>query len=235
MKSSNNKYLIELNGDNLDIENLAAKLKTNEWRIIQEAKIYFLTSDVINKLSETSDIMSKTEEFLKILNGSAKIFDNSHKKITTGSLTRIDENGNKSVTNFLAIPTGIRVRELPPKVSIGNENNAKVEPSIIENWIEKALIHSNVREVLYLFNELSWLNLYKIDEIIYADVGRKNIHKFISNKNRNNFKQTANSHEAIGDLARHANKYKSPEHPMSLVEAIDLVKKMFKTWVKTKS
>lgn len=229
------KYLIELIGEKLDIEDLIFGLRTSKWKIIEELDKYYLTPETLNKTETQANIISKANEFITILNGSAKIFYEDHRKVKTGSLTIIDENGKKSIISFMR--GGVSEYRSRTRGTLTDSNKPlQKTPTIIEVWIAKSEKHKSVRDVLHLFNNLTWSNLYKIYELINYDVGGKNnIFKFIEKSKIKNFKHTAQSRSAIGDLARHAvDRYKPPKNPLTINESHTVIAELFKNWIKSK-
>jgi hypothetical protein len=226
------KYLIQLIGENIDIEDLSDGLRASKWKIIKDSESYYLTSEILNSKSETNEIMSTAKEFIDIINGSAKVIHRNHKRVTTGSLTTIDENGNKSVDVFISASIESRSR-LRATLTLVNDENIENRPTTIENWIDKAFLHKPIRDALYFFNELTWWNLYKIYEIIKFDVGGGNkIYKYQEKNKIKHFTQTSQSREAIGDSARHATEiYKAPKKPLTLNEAHTIIRILFENWI----
>ena len=85
-----------------------------------------------------------------------------------------------------------------------------------------------VRDVILFFNEITWLNLYKIYEVICKDVGgEKVLQKFITKDELMSFRQTAQSREAIGKLARHGKKIPPPKKTMNIDDTYILWKRIF--------
>jgi hypothetical protein len=70
----------------------------------------------------------------------------------------------------------------------------------------------------YLSLEPNYFNLYKAYETLWG-YNNKEVTNAVSKNEIERFKQTANSHNAIGDNARHIEKYASPKKPMSIKDA----------------
>jgi len=95
-----------------------------------------------------------------------------------------------------------------------------------------------VRQALnyWVSDHRSWINLYKILEVIESDVGGDiYANNWVSKSAVNRFSQTANSYGAIGNEARHANNIvPSPINPMKIKEACNLIKALLENWIDSK-
>jgi hypothetical protein len=82
----------------------------------------------------------------------------------------------------------------------------------------------------------SWVNLYRIYEYVQDNIGGdRNIVErgWWSNEQKDRFKRTANSREAIGNEARHGTeRIPSPSEPMSHYRAIYLVDELVENWLR---
>lgn len=70
----------------------------------------------------------------------------------------------------------------------------------------------------YLSLEANYANLYKVYETLWG-FNKEEILKVVSQKQINRFTQSANSHKAIGDEARHIDKFEAPKETMSIRDA----------------
>ncbi len=228
------KTLIQLLGDRLDIQDLQTGLRTSDWKIIKETDGYYLTSDFLSSIADSKDIESKAKQIIDLLNGASSIVHRDHKKIETGSIIKVDEEGKRAI--FMSINEAIKVRVRMSAVVL--RKGVVEEPSSnIENWITIAQKHESVRDVLHFFNDITWWNLYKVYEIIRDDVGGQNrLYKLVPKTELSLFTQAAQSRELLGDQARHASKkkYPAPTTPMTIDEAFAAIKRLFEIWIKLK-
>lgn len=225
--------LIQLTGETLDLEEIKRSLRTSDWKIIKETDGYYLTSDFLTAINDHKEIESKAKQFIDILNGAINLFYGNHKRIETGSIIQIDENGKKS--KFVSMTGSIKNRTRVYG-NLTNKDDLIEKPTTIELWLNKAEKNESVRDVLHFFNEISWWNLYKIFEIIRDDVGeQKELYKFLEKNDLSHFTQAAQSRELLGDKARHASKkYKPPKTFLTLDKANELVKNLFNNWIISK-
>lgn len=243
------KTLIQITGAHLDINELKASLRTSDWKISQERDGYYLTSDLINSTSDHKEIESKAKQFLDILNGACNLLHGNHKKVQTGDIIKIDEQGKKH--SFVSITASINLRSRV-HADLRAKGDPIIRPTTVETWIEKANKYESVRDVLHFFNDITWWNLYKIYEIIRDDligsdfdhkkrITKADIEEKFKEKGLtcfqkvNDFTNVAQSRELLGDQARHASKrIKRPETNLSLSEAHGIIRNLFDEWIKLK-
>ncbi|WP_144036095.1 hypothetical protein [Sporosarcina koreensis] len=101
---------------------------------------------------------------------------------------------------------------------------------------ELANENNKVRKVLRLVNDpnfVSWVNLYRVFEIVDRDQ-RIVDEGWLSSTKRTNFTRTANHPNASGDLSRHgtpkSEKEVPPVNPMKLEEAEVLIRSLVEKW-----
>ena len=226
------KVLEQLIGEKLDIEDLKTGLLSRVWTIAFEKEGYYLSSKILDGLFNNREIVLKACEFIDIMNGAANILYSNHKNVEVGNLTIVGPNGSNHV---LIAETGhfklrSRVRE-----HLSVKNNDTSQP-IIETWLNKSNVNSNVKDALHFFSEVTWWNLYKIYEIINEDIGgQRRLYKLIDKDQIKLFTQAAQSRELLGDNARHASKkYAPPKVKLTLEQACHIIVVLFKKWVDSK-
>ena len=103
-------------------------------------------------------------------------------------------------------------------------------------FVGVAMEAPRVLEALRHFSEPpSWDRLYKIVEIVEDDVGAIDRRGWATKKELSRFSHTANSPKILGRAARHATqRVRPPKHPMDLVEAEELVKRVLVRWLQGK-
>jgi len=227
------RVFIELSGDKLDIEDLKSGLKSFKWKITNEGTKYYLSSEIIDELTDNREIISKANEFLNTINGAANILYSNHQRVQTGSLKIMGPNGANYV---IVIETAYFKLNSRVRGVISTKADKSHSQTTIETWLDKSEKNKSVRDVLHFFNEITWWNLYKIYEIINDDVkGQKGLHKLIDKTELSVFTQAAQSREFLGDKARHASrKYTPPKKNITIDQACDLIIKLFDKWVSTK-
>lgn len=117
----------------------------------------------------------------------------------------------------------------------GNQIQLKASHSEISNILLYAKNNAAVAQVLQLLPKgADWVNLYRIYEVINADLGDKQLVHVSKNKLKL-FAHTANSPDVLGHEARHGKSTGSPpSKPMNHGEAQDLIQRMISSWLSTK-
>ena len=117
--------------------------------------------------------------------------------------------------------------EVPKKLTQQEINTATENHLLIQDYP----VIKDVFRMINSGNYNTWVTMYKIYEIIDRDAGIKK-NQWISEKNRNRFKRSAN-HPAVSGLdARHGfQKEDPPENPMTLVEARELIDNLIFQWL----
>jgi len=228
------KILIQLTGDNVDIEDIKLGLKASIWKFLKESDGYYLTSESVEETYDHDEVLTDVNLFLDLLNGAANIIHKDHKKVGTGCLIEIDENGQRNY--FLSIHEKVTVRDRCDAEVIREGKVVEEYPSKMEGWVSKAWTDESVRDALHFFNEINWWNLYKVFEIIRDDVGGKTqVYKIIDKDELECFEEVAQRRDLLGDNARHASKSrKQPSKKMTLEEASNTIIKLFETWINSK-
>lgn len=222
--------LVELTGEQIDIDDLISALHTSEWKIIKDADRYYLSSTLLNNISETDLIVSFATEFLDKLNGAANVIHSNHFKVGIGNLRIINADGKTN--HIMLCGTGhIRTRSrLRATLTTTADPDPKTIPTTIETWLTKSLNDENITDALHYFNEINWYNLYKIYEIIRRDLtqNKLDINEFCSQATIKTFTHNAN-------MTRHANKsFEPPKTEMTLKQGHELINTLFQKWLTTK-
>ena len=228
------KILVQLIGDKLDLEDIMLGFKASEWKITKETEGYYLTSESFNETFDHDEILSNVNLLLDILNGAANIIHKDHKRIETGCLVEVDEDGHRNI--FLSIHERVTLRDRCNADILRDGKILERPLSKIEDWVTKAKKYVSVRDALHFFNEITWWNLYKVFEIIRDDVGgKKSIYKIIDEDELKCFEDVAQRRDLLGDNARHASKsFNPPTKILTLDEATNTIIKLFENWINSK-
>ena len=102
-------------------------------------------------------------------------------------------------------------------------------------------LDKSVDKVLRLLgdDDLSWVNLYRLYEIVRDDIGGEKAivsRGWCQPEDLRLFRWTANHPEASGDAARHGSRSESaPKQPMELSQAQTIIKTMVQKWLRAKN
>jgi len=224
------KVLVELDGEQIDIDDLISALNTSEWKIIKDGDRFYLNSILLDDILETDLIVSFATEFLDKLNGAVTVLHTNHFKVGIGNIKIINADGKTN--QIILCGTGLlRSRSrLYGFLTTTSDTDPKTIPTTVETWLTKSLSDENITDALHYFNEINWYNLYKIYEIIRRDLKANNhdINKFCSDANQTEFRRNAN-------LTRHANRtFEQPNTEMTINQGHELISNLFQKWLTTK-
>lgn len=224
-------WSLVLEGDALDLET---------WRIAfkgqSEAKVdtvtthdgvkqYCLNSTRFDGLSDAIEVRDTAAELLMRMYGVLKLHGDAGMLNFSGVAYCRRANGQRD-THILLAPAIIRVRGGSFEVVTGG-----LRPhSEAERAIELAESDNNVADALEHFARSSdWYDIYKILEVILADVGGKKVliaKGWLTKTSIESLGQTANFY-------RHA-RAPRPECPLTHQEAVAITRALMKAWVNEK-
>lgn len=230
---------MKLLGDNADLAWLSKQLRGEDITIcLTEADGYMLRSNTFERCRDASEVRTNAEQIVTALCAYSRLYWRGTRSIEVGSVIRHRENGTRDI--FLkAECAALQCRGFPAELTVTRSDGTVERGSSsdrLQEWIEYALRDPDVAKALRLRNtdRLSWVELYRLYEVVEGAVGRSAIvaSGWISESKIRLFKHTANSVEAIGDEARHGRrKHQPPKDPMKLSEARRLVDELIKNWL----
>jgi hypothetical protein len=238
------KWQVQLKGHPYDLEDVFENQQSKSWSIILEGDDFFLESDRFKDLQDDDEVRQNAQRLIELINGSAKLRIPGFRSIEIGRVSRIDENGSRH--HFVQLKGSVSARSKLRAAAIVAKSNGIVKEKDIENpdrilsTYELAEDNENVADALRLYGkaELSWVDLYKIYEIIRDDVGNVNDllnRQYVLKKDLSRFTHTAQHPGVIGDEARHARVAADvPKDPMSIVEANLLISTLLSKWIDSK-
>lgn len=205
---------IQIAGDVSDLRELSKSLRDDELRVIEREGQYFVESALFDELTISDEVASVATEILSLLTGSVRLALSGRTPIRIANIARVREDGGRDI--FATISETIHVRDM-----IGIEiqrNDGTVEvfapADKIPGWVRLGLSEEKVAKALRLFgtNEHDWVSLYRLYEVIEADIG--GIGEIVSKgwatkTSVKRFKHTANSPNTVGDASRHGKEPKS--------------------------
>ncbi|WP_373535905.1 hypothetical protein [Microcoleus sp.] len=203
----------------------------------EEISKYYLTSSHWESLTNTSDLLFEATKLIQYISAVAKIHHFTHFPVfKPDNIREVDEEGKCHNRVELL------VRDPRTRVYIKLEGGQDRIPILeFDSWRKLAEEDEIVKNVFRLLREFqpTWINLYKVYEIVKRDAGKKKkidrIEQWITKNKISQFTHTANSQSAIGDDARHGVDHNDPpKEPMSLSEAESLIMTLLKQWLQCK-
>lgn len=215
-------WLVRLQGQREDLAEASACFCTAELEVRDEEGIYYLAASEFSSMTDSSEVLKRAKELLKVMNGILKLGARNYHSVTAaGDVLRIGEDGK-------------RHRYIYASGSLGGR---KHDPAQARSWFAKAAQDDKVGWALGLFAEPTLVKLYNILDIIRDDVGGEKALMdtgWAAEREIERFKRTVNAREAAGDDARHGKNFKPPKRPMSRREAEDLFRPILNKWLHTK-
>jgi hypothetical protein len=232
------EWRVHLQGDEFDLEQLAALFTSPHLRIRKEEGIYFLTSDRFNTLTDADAVRKAANDILEPLFGSARLRFGAQKAFNVGNLRRIEDDG-RSHHYLLLEGASVKVRGSAVVAVVGGTNTteqAQQEDPLV-SWSVLSESDEMVARVLRLYAKANqvWKDCYPIYEIVEADIGGETalVSKgWVSRNQITRFARTAGHPKAAGDHARHGvSRVEPPPNPMTDAEGKAFIESLLTSWL----
>jgi hypothetical protein len=236
-------WIVQLAGDTSDLSALAQSLTGTDINVSHDGQDYVLTSDRFAPADDVAAVRQKAEDMVALLSGGSRLALDASQSIRVGAVYRRRNDGTRDIFVFPE-PAVIRFRAISPTVKVTHADGTVEEfhpADPLKQWMALALSNDAVANVFRILSSgtLDWVNLYRIFEIIAADVG--GLDSIASNgwgtkASMKLFKHTANSPTALGVDARHgAEMTQPPPKPMTISEARTLINSIVHAWLRAKT
>jgi hypothetical protein len=232
-------WLVELQGDQQDLQMLGGQLAKGSVIIFHEGDRYFLRCADFASLGNSESVYQLAKEIIPKIQGIAAT--RLHRFVHIGPVGHvIDPAGNQHA--FAEVNVVLQEVRLFAAAAIAGDSMPTVQPPLtdFEQDISVALGDTNVGIALRFMGnkENRWSNLYKVLDTIESDLGgEKHLETkgWVSKTKLKLFTNTANDYIALGEAARHGVlKKQSPPNPMSLAEAEELLGEVLQKWIESK-
>jgi hypothetical protein len=238
------EQLFRLNGVSIDLDHLMQLFPTGVETIKKIEDNYYLRFEPWTATKNNTEALNFARRALARLNGVAMIEQESFRPVeivgitdrdaATGKLaTRLElgvqsavSRSHASTTLTLVLEDGTTVTTAAAPLTFGTDVSALMKTN---DRLERAL------EAFGSHNEQSWSVLYLVYDAIQGHFGGENELKkqnFVTSGEIKKFKATAQSFDALGVEARHANHPGVPEAQIKLNEARQLIRKLLDSWIK---
>lgn len=247
MNATVNPWQVQIRGWTSDLEHLVRYFENQPRRVVKDEQdgSYLYESDAFSACSSSEEVLNKANEELRVLSGVLKLSRNSPEALRAGAVYRRHVAGGRDV--FVHIQETLQVRVEAGDVVVevtDSEGNVVVKPSPPPRSIAVASLSATdnaVAKAMRLFaapDALTWVGLYRIYEVIEADVGGESAFKnsgLGSATDLKRFKHSENSVSVGGDLSRHGKELMTPPvNPMSLEEASSYTTYILSAWLGSK-
>jgi hypothetical protein len=241
-------WQVQVEGDARDLEFLAKTLTKGPCKVLCDEKRpgYLYESDSFHSCITSEEVELLAEEELAVLSGILKLTRDARDGLRYGAVCRQNPNGGQDI--FVRVREFHQVRdEIDAVIAVVTDAAGHVitqpEPSPPQAAV---LLHlaagdAAIAKVLRLLSApdaMTWVGLYRIQEVIEDDVGGQ--HKLErqgwgSADDLRRFKHSANSVQVGGDKSRHGKEPQvPPKNPMTLAEAEAYCRYIVQAWLASK-
>jgi hypothetical protein len=220
-----------LEGHQFDLEDLVDLLPAGELRVVKEGDRYYLTALEIDNPPTEKQFCEVAPDTLARVNGLGRAHNPSFRPV---QLTGTYQEGDHR--HHVVTAGTIEVRAKVYAAAVVTSPHDKPTPPPVGPR-HAAVKDANVSEALAIMGQpsiLSWVELYKIYEIVRASGALHTAAQAagLTPIELKLFTHTANHPEASGDDGRHArSQQRPPKNPMSIEQARDLVSRLVRTWL----
>ena len=231
------KWLVELIGDESNLEELSAFFNTPNLRISRKENRYILESSSFDQHSDITAVKTESDTLLTFVNGINVLKFHSSKPVTREAIVYQDEQGHRAI--HLEIECSITLKcEVQSRIIKKDGTIIEFKPEYPEKeWAPLITSDNRVYRVFEIVshNFNSFIDLYKIIEIVQEDDYTPLMREGEYYSEIKRLKETAESYEAIGRDSRHAHsRFKKPANPMTLNQGKELVKTILYQWMNSK-
>jgi|LGVF01.1.fsa_nt_gb hypothetical protein len=235
------RWEVDITGDPADLRRLSEAMRGGDTLICDRDSAFVFRSAQFDSFEDANDVRAHAQEIVTSLSGYSRLVLGTHKPIKVGSVVMVRDDGTKNAFVQLE-PVIIRARMLA-SLSVTRADGTVEHhgpADSVKDWLKAAGQDPAVAKALRLSNadSLSWVELYRIYEVVEGDVARSHIvaSGWVKDSEIRRFKHTANSVGACGDQARHGKENtQPPKNTMSLSQAKSLIDRLLKAWIASKA
>lgn len=247
MTSNPNLWQVQVRGWASDLEHLARHFTATPFRVSKDERDggFVYESDSFSACKTSEEVLKHATDELCVLSGVLKMTRHSPESLRTGAVYRRNADGGRAV--FVHVQETPHIRTEIGEVTVtvtdtqGNVITRPTSPPKTVTISQLAAVNASVAKAMRLVvapDHKSWVGMYRIHEVIEADVGSEHALKkrgWGSAQDLKRFKHSANSVTIAGDSARHGKELQEPPtHPMSIDEASAYLSYVLQSWLSSK-
>lgn len=238
---------VAIQGHPTDLAYLARRFKASPVVVVKrdDADGYALRLDEFENCPDSVSVLAAAERQLVLLTGALMLERHAVDPLTAGAVYRKHPGGGKDVFVFVRDTLRVRMEMGDPVVTVTDADGRVVPQPVAEPRSVRVMrlctTDAAVEKAMRLVaatDVRSWVGLYRLYEVIEADVGGENAlvqRGWSSSRGASRFKHSANSVEVAGDGARHGKEPTDPPaKPMTLDEADLFVRDLLAKWLASK-
>lgn len=234
------RWKVRLNGSESGLQDLEESFDDDP-KIVAEDDEYYVRSQKFESLDDPDEIRKVANDFVRYIRNFGQRDSLLVSDLEASHVVKEREDGTEH-TYVQAETSTIGVTATTARVEYeGEDGEAEVflPADRTKEWTQLALRDEKVSDLAdLLYQGDDWVNLYRIYEFIQDNIeSEDNIvnQGWWSESEKTRFKQTANSRDAIGDDARHANnRIPAPTDPMTQAEAKRQIDTLVDHWLQHK-
>jgi hypothetical protein len=232
-------WFVRLTGATPDLNRLLEGLPAGNLWVTQAEGDYWLGATELGGVDDAEAAKARAEEIIAYLNGLAKTRIDDFREVRFAGLKRV--NGEERQYRWVEDTMTRMTDSVSLTVTHADGTVEQVDTAIrLDADTAVAMHNESVQQALRLFGagDRQWGELYKVLEIIEADVGGGSAIDaagWVSAATLRRFTHTANSVGALGAAARHARETKQPpRNPMLLDDAVAMIRDLLGLWIASK-
>lgn len=231
------RWKVRLDGSESGLQDLEESFDDDP-QIVSEDDNYYIRSQDFEELDDPDEIRKRATDFVKYIRNFGKRDSLRVSDLEASHVVKEREDGTERVYVQAETATVGVAASRATVVTEGEGGDAEVflPADRTEEWTQLAIRDERVGDLANLLDRGDdWVNLYRIYEFIQDNIeSEDNIvdQGWWSESEKDRFKQTANSRDAIGDDARHANNsIPAPANPMTKAEAKRQIDTLVDHWL----
>lgn len=230
------RWKVRITGDESGLEELV-KSFDDDPKVFEEEGNHYIWSSSFEDADDVDEIREISEDLVRVIRNFGKRDSIKVGNLEASHVNEILEDG--TTNTYVKAETAVATVSTTAAAVVTDEKGIVEEYLPADRTYEWTQLASEDQKLLELAKLLDngdhWVNLYRIYEFIQANIkDDDNIvdQGWWSESEKDIFKRTANSREAIGDDARHGqDRIPAPEEPMSHSEAKRLVDTLIDHWL----
>lgn len=240
------QWLVMLEGTPSDLAYLARYFQTPDLTVFQDERDgrFLLSSDGFAAFNSPEAVTARAQERLVVLSGALQITRQSPIAARAVGVFELYADGRRVHHVTLTASVHVRVEaeaEIMTRDADGKILHRQTPPPRIVLIDALARTDESVAKAMRLLvadDAKNWVGLYRLHEVIEADVGGEHSmrkHGWTTESELKRFKHSANSVTVAGDSARHGKEVQHPPaRPMTLGEAAAYVNYVMHVWLAAK-
>lgn len=232
------KWRAGLTGEIEDLEYLCSQLNSGPIRVCRDGDEYGIAMDAFSGL-EPSAMFALAKEQLPTLNGSLRLLRDAQQPIVLTHMRGYQGDTKRVVVVADTANLTVHAKVVVAGAGIVNGGSTTKPRYPLNALVTLARSDGAVANALRLSDDQTWVGLYRLYEVIEADIGSLEeiaANGWASRNELRDFKHTANSPGAIGDDARHGRESTTPpKNPMTIHTARALMDRIMRGWIGAKN